>query len=294
MQHGASHRFPTGAQYHWTFVGCVEEMSCRCSFARWSPAHSRFLEDGSNDLNIYAGDWWIANQRCCLHCDGLATTLSTVGQRVADIIRNMLRKLCPKPRWIWRDFPEPIATAPNATSQRRVDVMVPESAWQQVSSGHESVDAVTCNAAGVLFFSDSRAGRIYRMGDDSKTRVFKEFSSRVSAMRFGPDEKLYVVKDNKQIVRLNNEGVEEVIVNDQRCHRLATLPEGFYFSDDIKNKIFWSTYSGQVREAASLADSPVAMTPTPDQAFFYVAQQNQQSILSFLISDDFTLNHRQR
>ena len=279
-----------------TFVGLRGGNELSVLVRKMEPKPIRvFLEDGSNDLNIYAGDWWISNQSMlsALQWAGYDVHYSWSeggghdSKHAATIMPEALR-------WIWRDFPEPIATAPNASTPRRVDIMVSDSSWQQVSSGHESVDAVTCNAAGVLFFSDSRAGRIYRMGDDSKIRVFKEFSSRVSAMRFGPDEKLYVVKDNKQVVRLNNEGVEEVIVNDQRCHRLATLPEGFYFSDDIKNKIFWSTYTGQVREAAGLTDSPVAMTPTPDQAFLYVAQQNQQSILNFLISEDFTLNHRQR
>jgi len=279
-----------------TFVGLRGANELPVLIRKMEPKPIRvFLEDGSDDLNIYAGDWWIANQ-------SMLSALQWAGydvqhnwaeggrhdsQHAAMIMPEALR-------WLWRDFPEPIATASQAGSQRRIDIMVPENSWQQISSGHESVDAVTCNTAGVLFFSDSRAGRIYRLGDDNKTRVFKEFPSRVSSMRFGPDENMYVVKENKQIVRINSEGVEEIIVNDQRCHRLATLPEGFYFTDDIKNKIFWSTYAGLVREAASLTDQPAAMTPTPDQAFLYVAQQGQQSVQNFMISQDFTLNHRQR
>lgn len=254
-----------------------------------------FLEDGSNDLNIYAGDWWIANQSMlsALRWAGYDVQHSWAegaghnSSHAAQIMPDALR-------WLWRDFPEPIANLPKAQPQRRVDILVPENSWQQISSGHESVDAVTCNSSGVLFFSDSRAGRIFRMGDDNKTRVFKEFPSRVSSMRFGPDERLYVVKENKQIVRISGDGTEEVVVNDQRCHRLATLPEGFYFSDDLKNKIYWSTYGGQVREAASMTDQVAAMIPTPDQAFIFVAPQGQQTILNFMISEDFTLNHRQR
>ena len=172
--------------------------------------------------------------------------------------------------------------------------MIPGADWQQISSGHESVDATTCNAAGVVFFSDSRAGRIYRMGDDNKTRVFKEFPSRVSAMRFGPDEKLYLVKENRQIVRIDEQGTEEVEVADQRSHRLVTLPQGCYFSDDVQNKIYWCSYAGAVKEAFNLSERPAAMLPAADQASMHVALAGQQSTLQFTIADDFSLVHRQR
>jgi gluconolactonase len=254
-----------------------------------------FLQDGAKDLNIYAGDWWISNQAMLSSLqwagyDVQHQWMEGVGHSSEDAAAVVPQAL----RWLWRDFPEPISAGLREEGARRVDVVIPGNPWQQISSGHESVDATTCNAGGVLFFSDSRAGRIYRMGDDNKTRIFKESPTRISAMRFGPDEKLYVVRDSKQIIRMDMNGTEEVVINDQRCHRLITLPEGFYFTDDVKNKVYWSSYGGQFREAVSLAERPLAMVTTPDQAFLNLALQNQQSLVSLLVSEDFTLKHRQR
>jgi gluconolactonase len=254
-----------------------------------------FLQDGSADLNIYAGDWWVANQSMlsALQWAGYDVEHSWIeggghnGKHAASIMPDALR-------WLWRDFPEPIKITPNPQGERRIDIQVPGSEWQQVSSGHEQVDAITCNATGTLFFCDSRANRIYRVDNDGKVRVFKEMQGRISSMQFGADDKLYLVRDNKQIVKLDAAGNEEVVVNDQRCHRLLTLPQGIYFTDDVKNSILWLPTGGQVVQAHLLTDRPIALVPSADQAFMHVASQNQSATLHLQIADDFTLTHRQR
>lgn len=254
-----------------------------------------FLQDGSADLNIYAGDWWIANQDMlsALQWAGYDVEHSWIAggghnsKHAASIMPDALR-------WLWRGFPEPIKLAPNTKGDRQVDIQIPGSEWQPISSGHELIDAVASNATGTLFFSDSRASRIYRIDEDSKVRVFKEMQGRITSMQFGPDEKLYMVKDNKQIIRLDAMGNEEVVINDQRCHRLVTLPLGLYFTDDIKNSIQWYPFSGQGLQAHLLPDRPVAMVPTADQAFMQVALQNQPATLHLQIAEDFSLANRQR
>lgn len=254
-----------------------------------------FLQDGSQDLNIYAGNWWIANQDVlsALQWAGYEVRHAwTEGgghdsKQAATVIPDALR-------WLWSGYPSTVTVGDITAGDRRVDVLIPGADWQQISSGHEAVEAITCNASGVIFFSDSKAGRIYRMGDDNRTRVFKDISARVSSMRFGPDEKLYVCKDNKKITRLDNEGNEEVVIDEQRCNRLVTLPQGFYFSDDAQNKLYWSTYKGQFQEVLSLQSRPISLMPTPDQASLNLIVADQPSTWHCMINQDFTLSHLQR
>lgn len=254
-----------------------------------------FLQDGSQDLNIYAGNWWIANQDVlsALQWAGYAVrhTWTDGGghdsTQAATVIPDALR-------WLWSGYPTPVTVGDITASERRVDVLIPGADWQQISSGHEAIEAITCNASGVIFFSDSKAGRIYRMGDDNKTRVFKDIGTRVSSMRFGADEKLYVCKDSKKIIRLDSDGNEEIVVEVQRCSRLVTLPQGFYFSDDAQNKLYWSTYKGQLQEVLSLQSRPISMMPSPDQASLNLIVADQPSTLHCMINQDFTLSHLQR
>lgn len=253
-----------------------------------------FLQDGSNDLNIYAGDWWHANQN-------MLSALTWAGYDVEHVWgeggHNSKHSSAIMPealRWLWRGYPEPIKTAPNATGERRLDVLVAGSDWEEASSGHEMAEAPACNAAGELFFCDSKAERIYRIGEDGKTRIFADQTGRISSLAFGPSGILYGCKNGKQIVRFDSEGKEYVLINELKCHSLTTLPQGFYINDQSTPAILWSSYEGGTKPALALSEAISAMAPTADQAFMHLLTTTSQFTGNARIAADFTLEHRQQ
>lgn len=253
-----------------------------------------FLQDGSQDLNIYAGDWWLANQSML---SALAWAGYDVKHAWGDGGHDAKHAIAIMPdalRWLWRDYPEPIRAAPNATVERRIDILVPEMGWEEVSSGHEMAEAPACNAAGELFFCDSKAGRIYRIGDDGKTRIFKDQTGRVSGLAFGPDGLLYACKDAKQVVRYDSEGKEQVVIADCTCHSLATLPDGFYINDQATPAVGWSSYDGVQQPALPVTEAVSALTPTADHAFMHLLVPTSQTTLQARITGDHGLEHRQQ
>ncbi len=209
-----------------------------------------FLQDGKNDLNIYGGDWWMANQDMLSALKYAGYDVEHVwgdgghnGKHGAAIMPDAMR-------WLWKGYPEPVKVAPNPVEPRRLEVLLPGAGWELVSSGHELVEAPACNAAGEVFFCDSRAGRIYRNGLDGKTRVFAEQTGRVTGMSFGPDGKLYACQSGRRrIVRYNDAGQEEIVYADTTCQDIITVPKGFYYSDPITPVCGSATL--QVREPRS-------------------------------------------
>ncbi|MCA9131683.1 MAG: gluconolactonase [Planctomycetales bacterium] len=253
-----------------------------------------FLQDGSNDLNIYAGDWWLANQ-------SMLSALQWAGYDVRhawdDGGHSVLHSAAIMPdalRWLWRDYPQPIVAASQNAVPRRTDVLLPAAGWQEVSSGHEQAEALSCSASGELFFSDAKAGRIYRVGEDSKTRIFVEQSGRISSLAFGADGKLYACKDAKQIVRFDPEGKEQVVLADVKCQMLTTMPQGFYFVDPTTPAVWWSSYEGVAVQALPLTEAVSAMAPTPDHAFMHMVATNQQYTTHSRITGERLLDHRQQ
>jgi gluconolactonase len=253
-----------------------------------------FLQDGSNDLNIYAGDWWVANQDMLSSLQWAGYDVKHVwgegghnGKHGAAVMPEALR-------WLWRGYPEPIKVAANSTTVRRTSIMLPGVDWQEISSGHQLADAPTCDAAGNLFFCDARAGRIYRVGEDGKTRIFKDQSGRITSMAFAPDGKLYAARDAKQVVRFNLDGTEEMVLSDVRCQRIVTMPTGFYFTDDTTPALQWSTYEGSVSTATPLLEPAAALTPSADHGFMHVAARDKQYTRHFQISPSGGLARRQR
>jgi len=72
-----------------------------------------FLQDGANDNNIYAGDWWMANQT-------MERALSFAGYDVTHVWGDGVHSgkhgtaLFPEAiRWLWRGWPEPVRAAGN-------------------------------------------------------------------------------------------------------------------------------------------------------------------------------------
>ncbi|HEV2424731.1 MAG TPA: alpha/beta hydrolase-fold protein, partial [Terriglobia bacterium] len=95
-----------------------------------------FLQDGSHDLNIYAGDWWLSNQ-------SVASALGFAGYDVkfvtGDKDHDMDQGGAILPdalRWLWRDYPQPIAKpAPVRSGLGNTAIFDPASDWTLVSDG---------------------------------------------------------------------------------------------------------------------------------------------------------------
>lgn len=250
-----------------------------------------FLQDGSSDLNIYAGDWWVANQDMLSALQWAGYDVKHVwgqgghnGKHGAAIMPDALR-------WLWRDYPDPIQ-ARASNEQRRVNLLIEDAGWEQVSSGHESAEAPVCNGAGELFFSDSRAGRIYRVGEDSKTRIFADQTGRISSLSFGPGDTLYAIRDGKQIVRFGTDGKQTVVL-ETPADSVVAMPNGFYYSDPTTPAIHWRPLEGDAKVALQLQRPISAFAPTADQAFMHLLSSTDQFTLHCKINPNGVLEHRQ-
>ncbi|MCA9080907.1 MAG: gluconolactonase, partial [Planctomycetaceae bacterium] len=148
-----------------------------------------FLQDGSNDLNIYAGDWFLANQSMlsALQYSGYDVAHAWGdgghdGKQSAAITPDALR-------FLWKDYPAPIT--PGHPPKRRVDLLIPGESWQLVAEGFKFTEGPAVNAQGDLYFTDIPNGRIHKLEADGSVSVFAEDSPGVNGLQFGPDGKLY-------------------------------------------------------------------------------------------------------
>ncbi len=251
-----------------------------------------FLQDGSADLDIFAGDWFVSNQDMLSALEYAGYAVNHVwgegghnGKHAAAIMPDALR-------WLWKDYPQPIKAGVTA-GEKRVDILIPDMGWEQVSSGHELAEAPTCNSAGEVFFCDSRAGRIYRVGSDGKTRVFAEQTGVISSMAFGKDGKLYACNEGRQIVRFDEMGKSEVFLADTPCQAIVALPDGIYFSDPKVPALWWCDYQGQKRQVDVLPFNATGIAPTCDHAFLHVGGNQSQFTLNFRLLANRDVDARQ-
>ena len=88
-----------------------------------------FLQDGSTDLNIYGGDWWMANQT-------MERALTFAGYEVNHVWgegghsnKQGTEIFADAMRWLWKDWPAPIKVG--AGSKQLQEILLPGEDWQR-------------------------------------------------------------------------------------------------------------------------------------------------------------------
>ncbi len=252
-----------------------------------------FLQDGNHDLNLYGGNWWIANQGMlsALKFSGYDVkhawgTGGHDGKQSAAIMPDALR-------WLWRDYPKPITAG--TPPKRRTNLLIPGENWELVSQGHKFTEGPAVNARGELFFTDIPNNRIHKVGLDGRVTVFVEKSPGVNGLAFGADGKLYACQNGtKKIVRYDAKGVEETVLEGVSSNDLVMLPQGGYFTDPTNRKVWFFSLDGKRKVVDTGLGFPNGVIASPDRSLLCVADTRGRFTYSYQIQPDGSLKYKQK
>jgi sugar lactone lactonase YvrE/enterochelin esterase-like enzyme len=276
---------------------------------KYEPRRLRvFLQDGSNDQNIYGGDWWMANQT-------MERALTFAGYEVrhawGEGSHNGAQGTSIFPeamRWLWKSWPQPVAKG-NTGNQTLHDLLIPGQDWELVGQGYGFTEGTAADAAGNVFYQDIPASKTYRVGADGKPRLISSTAQRASGTSFGSDGSRYEVAGaTRQVLRYSAaetgrsgtaamEGfsvvAEGLAGNDLAVARngnvYVTVPDG----DKPAGKIYLIKATGQKLLVDSGLRFVNGLTFTPDQTQLYVAESASHWIWVYSIRPDGTLYNKQ-
>ncbi len=258
-----------------------------------------FLEDGSGDLNIYGGDWWIANQE-------MERALTFAGYEVNHAWgdgghngKHATQVFPDAMRWLWKDWPAPVKAG--AGSPQLKDILLPGEDWQLVAEGYKFTEGAAVNAKGEVFFNDVPASKTYKVGLDGKVSVFLEDSKRGDGQLFGPDGRLYAVAGGaNQIIAYDAAGAPTVIAEGFRGNDLVVRHDGgMYVTNpgwDGKepSKVWYISPKGEKRVVDTGLKFSNGITLSPDQTLLYVADSRTHWVYSYQVQADGSLAFKQR
>lgn len=287
-----------------------------------------FLQDGTADIDSYAGNWPLQNQSMDAamnfsgydHKFALYPGEAHSTRLASEVMPDILR-------WLWRGYPAPILqnapavvptppgrggrggagragtpaaglpVAPRGPVYRQpaYNVVTPDKQWEAIAGDYTAAAATAANQAGDVFFVDAKSNRLYKVGTDGKPAVFKQNAGGAKALRGGPDGRLYAIQaTGRRIVSWGADGAEKVVASNVDGFDLAITQSGnIYFTDPVHKTVVLIDAKGQRRTVYSGGgiEAPTALALTPDHAFLNVNDAKTREPWSFRVAADGSLEH---
>ena len=283
-----------------TYVGLRGAEDYPTLIRKYEPKALRvFLQDGSNDLNIYGGDWWKANET-------MERALAFSGYEVkhtwGEGQHNGKHGTAIFPaamRWLWKDWPKPVSTG-SSKNQFLNDILIPGQNWELVGQGNAFAEGTAANAAGEVFYQDIPKSKIYKIDLNGKLTVLPINAKKASGTAFGADGKRYVVAGaTKQILRYDATGKETLVADNINGNDLVVANNGNIYvtspdGTDKPGRVYLVKTNGEKKEVDAGLRFPNGVALTPDQTQLYVTESATHWVWIYQILSDGTLTNKQR
>jgi gluconolactonase len=283
-----------------TYVGLRGGDSYPTLIRKYEPKPIRvFLQDGSNDQNSYAGDWFMENQMMERAMQFAGYEVNHVWGEGAHNGNHATAILPQAMRWLWKDYPKPVVAGVSKNYALK-DILIPNEAWQLVGEGYGFTEGVITNKSGEVFFQDIPNSKTYQVSGNGKPVALKLDAKKASGTAFGPDGKRYVVAGaTKQILSYDVNGKEAVVADNISGNDIIVAKNGnIYVTEpngtEKPSKIYLITPDGKkmvVDEGLKYANG---LALTPDQSQLYVAESGSHWVWVYQIKADGTLTYKQR
>jgi sugar lactone lactonase YvrE/enterochelin esterase-like enzyme len=258
-----------------------------------------FLQDGANDLNIYAGDWWKANEM-------MERSLTFAGYELkyvwGDGAHNGMHGTAVFPqamRWLWKDWPKPVSKG-NSKNQFLSDLLIPGEDWELVGEGYQFTEGTAANEKGEVFYVDIPVSKIFRVTPDGKLSVLNIDSKRASGICYGPDGKRFTAAGGSRQILSYDANEKETVVADsiagndlvvaKNGNIYVTVPDG----PVRPGKLILIRPNGEKIVVDEGLKFPNGVTLSPDQSQLYATESASHWVWVYKIKPDGTLTYKQR
>src|SRR5215204_6177336 len=250
-----------------------------------------FLQDGTRDNNIYAGDWWVANQ-------DMLSALTWAGYEVNHAwgeggghdSRHTITILPNALKWLWKDHPAAIHS--NIDSIIRTNPLLKDSLWEEIPLNVFNPEKLAVSTKGELYFSQKNS--IYKTDKKNSSTLFATITGSIGGISFHGDGKLYLANLSQQkIISLDSKGVQMDIVNNANANFLTISQKGIYFSDKIKKQLGFYSFTSRQVNYVKVPGIPTGLSISAEQTFINIGFDDRPLGYSFKILQNGTLNYGQ-
>jgi enterochelin esterase-like enzyme/sugar lactone lactonase YvrE len=256
-----------------------------------------FLTTATHDMENAAGDWFLLDQEMdkALKFSGYDYQFRTIeGRHVAGYAEHWREAMA----YLWQGWPERVKAGPSAP--RAQEILLPGEGWQLVAEGFKSTRGPAGNVRGEVFFADTTANRLHRIGLDGKVSVFVAEAGAAHCVTTGADGSLFTISEKSgKLMRYDPAGQGTVLMEGISGHSILARPDGGLYVTTNGDKpndpgAVWFIKDGKKTRVDNGIKFATGMALRPDQWLLSVAEGHSKWIYSYGMNADGTLTHKER
>jgi len=257
-----------------------------------------YLTTGTRDMENVAGDWFLVDQEMdkSLKFSGYDYQFRIIdgghGAGYGDEWQEAMA-------FLWKNWPEKVKAGPSAP--RAQEILIPGEDWKLAGEGFKSTRGASTAANGEIFFADTSADKIHRIGLDGQISVFAEKTGNAHCVTVAADGSLYTISEKSgQLLRYEAAGKSSVVLDGILGHSILAHPNGsLYVTDNDAKKAnnggsVWLIKDGQKQQVDAGIKFATGMAFRPDQWLLSVGEGHSKWAYSYQIADDGTLTNKER
>jgi len=255
-----------------------------------------FLQDSSGDLDNPFGNWPLANQQMAAALRYMDYDVRFEYAEGYGHNGNHGGSLFPEAlQWLWRSeahTPKDVSKGSIGGDMPLQHLLLNNEPWQLVAENIAFADGPCTDADGNFYYSDMKAPAILRISTDGRTT--KVSDEGASALKFGPDGRLYACQGAKKRLVAINLATQalEVLAENVQPNDLAVSRSGhIYFTETGKKQVSWIVAkTRELRAADTGITAPNGITLSHDQGTLAVSDYKGDHVWAFHIEPDGSLS----
>lgn len=249
-----------------------------------------FLEDGYSDLNIYAGDWYIANQNMLSALTWAGYEVNHAwgeGEHSSTHARTIIADAL---RWLWKDYPAKVNT--HTDLYQGMTITRNQEGWKEIATPVAYLDRIAVNSKGELHFTARDAYGIWKLQADGTSMALKAYNKSYSELAFDAKDQLILCAKNAGGITIQGVSGTVATIPGIKCDKIETTPEGFYFNSGQNRLGYYHYATGKAGYIPTLT-KVTGMALSAEQSFLNVMQDEGVFGSSYKINPDGSLEHGQ-
>ena len=250
-----------------------------------------FLQDGTRDNNIYAGDWWVANQNMLSSLKWAGYEVShSWGEGGGHDSRHTITILADALKWLWNDYPSIVQT--HTDSIVRTNPLLKNQAWEEILLNGIKPGKLAINKSGELFFGSGT--NVYKSDPTGNATLFASLSGNAGGLSFHSDGRLYVCDtEHHKIIAVDEKGLKHEVVTNVDADFMTISNNGIYFTETGKRRVGFYSFAKKQISHVALPGKPTGLAISSEQTFMNIGFDDLLLGYSFKIMENGTLEHGQ-